>query len=109
MRLTENRGADIAFEVVGISETIRAAIDLLRKGGTLTLIGNLSPMVELPLQAVVTRQLRLQGSCAINGEYPEVLELISNGQLDVTGILSAEAPLAEGAAWFKKLYNKSSN
>lgn len=106
MRLTENRGADIAFEVVGISETIRAAIDLLRKGGTLTLIGNLSPMVELPLQAVVTRQLRLQGSCAINGEYPEVLELISNGQLDVTGILSAEAPLAEGAAWFKKLYNK---
>lgn len=106
LRLTENRGADIAFEVVGISATIRSAIDLLRKGGTLTLVGNLSPTVELPLQAVVTRQLRLQGSCAINGEYPEVLELISKGELDVTGILSAEAPLEDGATWFEKLYHK---
>ena len=106
MSITENRGADIAFEVVGISETIRAAINLLRKAGTLVLIGNLSPTVELPLQAIVTRQLRLQGSCAINGEYPAVLDLISKGELDVTGILSAEAPLADGAMWFEKLYKK---
>lgn len=106
LSITENRGADIAFEVVGISETIRAAIDLLRKGGTLTLIGNLSPTVEIPLQAIVTRQLRLQGSCAINGEYPAVLDLISKGELDVTGILSAEAPLTDGAMWFEKLYKK---
>lgn len=103
---TAGRGADAVFEVVGITETVQQGIALLRKGGTLTLVGNLSPTVEIPLQQVVTRQLRLQGSCAISGEYPEILRLIADGKLDVTTILSAEAPLREGASWFQRLHDK---
>lgn len=107
--LTQNRGADLAIEVVGINQTIQLAIELVRKGATITLVGNLSPQVQLPLQKIVTRQLRLQGSCAINGEYSDVLKLIDQKKLDVTAILSAEAPLSEGAEWFRKLYNKENN
>ena len=107
--LSEERGADIAIEVVGINETINLSIDLIRKGATLTLVGNVQPTVELPLQKIVTRQLRLQGSCAINGEYPAVLELIAQKKLDVTSILSAEAPLSEGISWFERLYKKEKN
>jgi len=106
MELTGQRGADVAIEVVGVNASIQQAIALLRKGGTLTLLGNLSPEVTIPLQAVVTRQLRLQGSCAINGEYPAILELIANKRLNMSAILSAEAPLAEGASWFERLYKK---
>jgi L-iditol 2-dehydrogenase len=107
--LSNNRGADLAIEVVGISETVALSIELLRKGATLTLVGNLSPTIQLPLQKVVTHQLRIQGSCAINGEYPAVLELIAQKKLDVTSILSAEAPLSEGAFWFKRLYQREEN
>ena len=106
LSLTSNRGADAVIEVVGINEAIQTGISLLRKGGTITLVGNLSSKVELPLQTIVTRQLRVQGSCAICGEYPEILELIANGKLDMKAILTAEAPLEEGPMWFKKLYNK---
>jgi L-iditol 2-dehydrogenase len=104
--ITDGRGADTAFEVVGISATIEKGIQLLRKGGSLVLVGNLSPNVEIPLQQVVTRQLKLQGSCAINGEYPEIMKLIAEGKLNVRSILSAEAPLHEGVDWFQRLYNK---
>jgi len=107
--LTQNRGADLAIEVVGINDTIQLAIDLVRKGATITLVGNISPQVQLPLQKIVTRQLRLQGSAAINGEYPDILKLIADKKLDVTAILSAEAPLSEGATWFKRLYEKEKN
>ena len=103
---TENRGVDTVFEVVGLSETMNQSISLLRKGGSLVIIGNLSKTIELPLQEIVTRQLNIQGSCAINGEYEEVLEYISNGKLNVNSILSAEAPLKDGALWFDKLYKK---
>ena len=104
--LTHGRGADVSFEVVGAGPTVRTAIDCVRKGGTVTLVGNLAPTVEIPLQAVVTQQIRLQGSCAINGEYEAALSLISSGRINVEAILSAEVPLEEGADWFRRLYAK---
>ena len=104
--LTMNRGADVSFEVVGKTETVKMAIDAARKGATVTLVGNLAPLAEIPLQAIVTRQIRLQGSCAICGEYPAVLEMMARKKINAGAILSAEAPLSEGASWFNRLYNK---
>lgn len=104
-KLSHGRGADIALEAVGIAATINTAIQSVRRGATVTLVGNLSPQVEIPLQAVVTQQLRLQGSCAIAGEYPAVLNMIADGRINVDKILSATAPLSEGAKWFKRLYD----
>ena len=81
-QLTGGRGADVAFEAVGIEATVRAAIESVRKGGTVTLVGNLARDVSMPLQQVVTRQIRLQGSCASAGEYPECLraDLLGQGE-----------------------------
>jgi L-iditol 2-dehydrogenase len=104
--LTGGRGADVAFEAVGIEPTIRAAIASVRKGGTVTLIGNLAAEVSVPLISMVTRQVRLQGSCASNGEYPESLELIASGKVAVDRFISAVAPLAEGPQWFDRLYRR---
>ena len=66
----------------------------------------MAPTVELPLQSVVTREIRLQGSCGIAGEYPQVLEMIEKRLVDVDALLSVTAPLSEGADWFKRLYAK---
>ena len=77
--LTGGRGVDVAFEVVGAAAPIATAMRALRKGGTLVLVGNLSPKVEVALQAVVTRELTLLGSCASCGEYPECIELMARG------------------------------
>jgi L-iditol 2-dehydrogenase len=103
---TEGRGADVAFEAVGIAPTVKLAVAAVRRGGTVTLVGNLSSTVEVPLQAVVTRQLRLQGSCAIAGEYPAALAMIERGVVNVDAMRSAVAPLEEGAVWFDRLHRK---
>ncbi len=96
-------GIDIAVDAVGNESSVASAIAHVRRGGTVTLIGNLAPKVELPLQAVVTRQLRLQGSCASAGEYPECIRLMESGAIQVDSLISAVAPLAEGAQWFTRL------
>jgi threonine dehydrogenase-like Zn-dependent dehydrogenase len=102
--MTSGRGVDRAFEAVGATAPIATAIACLRKGGSLTLIGNVSPTVQLPLQQVVTRQLSLLGSCAIAGEYPVALDLMARGKIDPLALVSAVAPLAEGQRWFERLY-----
>jgi len=106
LNLCGNRGADIAFEVVGIEDTVKTAINSVRKGAIITLVGNLSPTVNMPLQDIVMRQLRIQGSCAICGEYRAVLDMIARREINVDIILSAEAPLSEGGEWFRRLYDK---
>ena len=103
---TENRGADLVLEVVGIEPTVNLAIDCTRKGGTVTLVGNLSPEVKFPLQKVVTRQIKVQGSCASAGEYPLCLELIASGKIKVDPLISKVAALEDGNEWFHRLHNK---
>jgi len=102
-KLTQGRGADIGFEVVGNTPVLKTVIASVRKGAQVTLVGNVSAEVALPLQQVVTRQLTLQGSCAICGEYEPALSLISRGLIVMDPLISAVAPLEEGAGWFHRL------
>jgi len=97
-------GADAAFEAVGIPSTVATAVESLRKGGRCVLVGNLTPTVDLPLQKTVARQLTLLGSCASSGEYPDCLDMIVRGAVDVDTLMSATAPLSDGAGWFRRLY-----
>ncbi len=103
MQRTGGHGADLAVEAVGIPATVATAISSVRKGGSVSLIGNLAAEAVLPLQAVVTRELTLYGSCATRGDYPDCLEMIARGAIDVDSLISAVAPLAEGASWFERL------
>ncbi len=105
-RLTDGKGANIAVEVVGNTAAVNAAIGSLRKGGALTIVGNLAATVDFPLQEVVTRQISVAGSCSSCGEYPACLDMIAKGIINVDALISKVAPLAEGAEWFKRLYNQ---
>ena len=69
-RLTSGAGVDVAFEAVGSTPTVNIAINSVKKGGTVVLIGNVTPKVEIPLQAVVSRELRLQGTAASSVNTP---------------------------------------
>jgi L-iditol 2-dehydrogenase len=103
-RATGGAGVDIAFEAVGRNESVAGAIDAVRKGGTVTLIGNVTPEVTLPLQKVVSRQIRLQGTAASCGEYLQAIDLIRRGIIKVQPLITAIAPLNEGAGWFDRLH-----
>ncbi len=108
-RLTDGSGVYVVLEAVGRDETVNAAIDCVRKGGTVTLVGNIAPQVSMPLQKVVTRQIRLQGSCASAGEYPQAIELIASGKIKVGPLITAVAPLNDGPEWFQRLYAHEPN
>ena len=106
LSLTNGRGADASFEAVGVGPTVDLAVRSTRKGGAVTLVGNVTPQVELPLQVVVTRELTVYGSCASCGEYPACLAALARGSIRVAPLISAVAPLEEGPSWFDRLYRR---
>ncbi|TWU41121.1 galactitol-1-phosphate 5-dehydrogenase [Novipirellula artificiosorum] len=103
-KLSGGRGADIALEVVGATATVQTAIDSVRKGGVVTLVGNLSAKIEFPLQSVVTREITLRGTCGCNGEYPQCIDLMNRGIINVAPLITQKIPLAETPAWFERLH-----
>ncbi len=58
---------------------------------------------------MVSRQIRLQGSAASAGEYPEAIELVASGKIKVKPLITAVAPLEDGPQWFKRLYAHEPN
>ncbi len=104
LELTDGEGADLAVEVVGNAAALSTAIACVRRGGRIGLVGNLAPEVPFPLQAVVTRELTLYGSCSSAGEYSKAIEMVASGAIQVTPLISAIAPLSDGPQWFERLY-----
>jgi L-iditol 2-dehydrogenase len=104
LAMISGRGVDASWEAVGTTATVQTAIQCARKGGAVTLVGNVSPNVEIPLQAVVSRELKLYGSCASSGEYPESIKLMARGAVDVQPLISAKIPLEEAPNMFERLY-----
>lgn len=101
---TGPHGADAVLEAVGIQSTIDTALAITRKGGSLTLIGNVAPRVQFGLQSIISREITLYGVCACNGEIPACVELIAAGRLNVDPFISDYASIADGQAVFDRLY-----
>lgn len=109
MKHTSNTGVDCVFDAVGLQTTVNAGIRSLRKGGTLTAIGNFAPEIQIPLQYIVSRQIRVQGSNASAGEFPECIRMISQEEVDVNSLISRTVQLSEGAHWMKILHKGESD
>lgn len=96
--------ADVVLEAVGTQATMDLAWRLVRLGGHVTLIGNVTPKVSFPLQEVISKELTVKGSAAIAGEYRAVLDLMAQGRIQTKPLISRTAPLSEGQAMFDALH-----
>ena len=105
LEITEGEGADLAFEAVGIAPTINSAIDALKKCGTLTMLGNVSPKIDFPLQKTVMKELCLISSCAVATEYERSLKLMAQGKVNVDDVISEVVPIERGQEMFDRLHS----
>ena len=107
--LTGGRGVDVAFEVVGRPELVRAAFDATRPGGTAVIVGMpaIDAEVSLPMFPWFHAEKRVlgcnYGSAQVRREFPRLVALAEGGQLDVGAAVSAVRPLAEVNAAFDEL------
>jgi Zn-dependent alcohol dehydrogenase len=99
--LTEGRGADYAFEVIGRAETIQQAYAATRKGGTMVVVG-LTPMgTTIPLDPLdllrseKTIKGTVYGTANLPRDIPRLLELYRLGRLKLDELISRRLRLEE--------------
>ena len=104
MDMTNNVGADAAFEAVGASPTVKTAMSTLRRGGNAVWIGNSHKFIEVNMQEIVTRELTVTGTNAFSLDtFKAAAAMVNDGSLSVKPLISKTAPMAEGADMFRKL------
>jgi 2-desacetyl-2-hydroxyethyl bacteriochlorophyllide A dehydrogenase len=91
---TKGLGVDVAIEAVGAAPTVQQAMASLKFGGKAVWIGNSAKMINVNMQEIVTRELRVFGTFLYSyKEFREVVELFNRSKLNVDPIISMEAPL----------------
>jgi (R,R)-butanediol dehydrogenase/meso-butanediol dehydrogenase/diacetyl reductase len=87
-------GADFVFECSGAPVLVNAALDVVRKGGTIVQIGLWDKPVEINLLKYVINQNRIQGilSC-IRQDYEFAIDLVARKLIDPDPIVTKIIPL----------------
>jgi len=102
--LTSGRGADCAIEAVGKPELLLQALDVVRPGGRVSVIGVIAGAdVSIPfLPTVMGKNLTLR-SGIVNPQayFPKLLPLIREGRLDPTDIITHRLPLSDGVRGYE--------
>ncbi|MBX5465341.1 MAG: Zn-dependent alcohol dehydrogenase [Clostridia bacterium] len=107
--LTEGRGADYAFEVVGRPETIASAYGMARKGGTVVVVGVAAPHLEVGINAfsLPSQSKVLTGSwygrSVPEVDIPHILDLYMAGRLKLDELISRRYRLEEANEAFDAL------
>ncbi|MFQ5662637.1 MAG: zinc-binding dehydrogenase [Terriglobia bacterium] len=87
-------GVDVAMEVIGKPETIRAAYDSLRPGGRLCVVGYSAEPVTLPFSKMMFFELQILGSLGCRPtDYPELIELVRAGRVKLGPLVTGRYAL----------------
>jgi len=107
--LTEGRGADVAFECVGRSATIRTAWRGTRRGGQVIVVGmgarddNVSLSALEIFHSARTLRSSVYGSSDPDVEVPQLVEAVLTGTLDLRPLVTHRIGLADAPAAFERM------
>lgn len=104
--VTDGRGADVVFDSVGTQESFETAMTAVRAGGMIVCIGNAVRDITFPLQECIVKQISVICSYSSEGEYPECLQAIAWGSVDLGEFLHHVMPLQQGAEAFDRLIRR---
>src|SRR5437868_2856838 len=100
MSMTEERGADVAFEVIGLGPTIDQAITMTRRGGQTVLVGvpRMDVMVTVPaFLGLILQEKTIKGcwygSSNVQRDVPKLVDLYKKGELKLDELISREITL----------------
>jgi len=94
VRALSGGGVDVAFEAVGKATAQEAALNCLRTGGRLVLVGYSPETLPLNAGRVMFRELDIMGSLGCRPvDYPRAIELVRQGKVKLADMVTHRFPL----------------
>jgi threonine dehydrogenase-like Zn-dependent dehydrogenase len=99
-RMTDGRGADIVIDAVGATDAYASALEIVRRGGRVVIVGvYTSQRVELQLGVAWIRGISLvfAGETPIQALWGQTMDRVAAGSLDPTPLVSHRLPISDAA------------
>ncbi len=90
---------DVAFECTGVGAVLKQAFPVVRPRGTIVQVG-VTGSADIPINALVGKELRLVGTQRFHSEYAVAARLIREGRIDVKPIITKTLPMERIAEAF---------
>lgn len=93
---TNDVGVDVVIEASGAESSVQSTIDVVRRGGTVVLVG-LGDESEVPFDVldVIDNELDVHGSFRYKNTYDVAIDLLADGEVDAEGIVDFESSLED--------------
>ena len=96
LAVTNNRGVDVAFEAAGENEAVETAIETVKPGGTVVLIGIPSDDCTAFSASTARRKgVTIKLCRRMKFTYPRAIKLVENGLVDVRSLVTHTFSLDE--------------
>ncbi|HZW97908.1 MAG TPA: alcohol dehydrogenase [Bacillota bacterium] len=95
--MTEGRGADVTIEANGFEPTFKGAINGVRPGGTVSLIGVFEKPQEVAMNTLWIKNIAIKMGLVNANRIPELIDLIKEGKIDMTPLITHTLPLSQVA------------
>jgi len=108
-KLTGGRGVDVLIEASGSPKCIQQAIEAVKPGGRIVLVGY--PLVEVPINVdkILMKELDIRGVHRYANVYPTAIKLVSLGKVNVKDLITHVFPLEEILDGFRAHIEKIGN
>lgn len=92
---TKGLGADIVFDCVGSGDSPPVSVRCARTAGTVVILGISAEMTSIRFNDVVMEERTIIGSIAYAYEIPSVLQMMSNGAIESSKLITGRIKLGE--------------
>ncbi|HOJ46137.1 MAG TPA: alcohol dehydrogenase [Bacillota bacterium] len=95
--MTEGRGADVTIEANGFEPTFKGAINSIRPGGTVSIIGVFEKPQIVEMNKLWIKNITIAMGLVNANRIPELINLIKAGKIDMRPLITHTLPLSQVA------------
>lgn len=107
-KLTDGKGADVAFECSSVQAVLDTLMDALRPTGVLVVVSIWGKRSDFDIHKLVMKEIDMRGTIAYVNSHPATIALVESGKIDlspfITGKIGLEGLVDEG---FDTLINRN--
>ena len=93
MKITEDRGVDVAFECTSVNAVLDSLVELTKPAGVVVIVSIWSHPAKISVHSVVMKELDIRGTIGYVNNHKDTIKLVEEGLVDLEPFITQRIKL----------------